>query len=61
VQVRRSNCAAVRGRGPGRVKEKERKDLSVNVSDSENSALDSSSVIQMLKGFHEKWLARAQT
>jgi hypothetical protein len=51
AQVRRSNCVVVHGQGPRRVKEKERDDFFVNVSDSENNALYWSSVIQIPRGF----------
>jgi hypothetical protein len=54
AQVCRSDCTGVRGQGLGRVKEKEREGFFVNVSDSENSALDWSSVIQIPRGSVQK-------
>jgi hypothetical protein len=60
TKVRRSNCVVVRGRGPSRVKEKERGDFFVNVCDSKNNFLYWSSVIQILRGFHAKDLPRAR-
>jgi hypothetical protein len=54
MQVRRSNRAAVRDRGPDCVKEEEGKGLSENVSDSENSALGWSGVIRIPRGLRAK-------
>jgi hypothetical protein len=53
-QVRRSDCVAVRGQGLGHLKEKEREGFFVNVSDSENSALDCSVVILIPRGIRAK-------
>ena len=54
MQVRLSNRIAVRGRGPGRLKEDEGEGLSENVSDSENSALGWSRVIRISMGLRAK-------